>query len=59
MDDIVYVKMPDGEPKPCRASSLGYALSLGYQQCDPPQPKVAEEIVAPEPVKRRQRRSNA
>lgn len=52
MPDIVYVCMPpDGEPKPCLADQLHYAMSLGYKPCDPPQAKpTAVETIAPDPV---------
>ena len=53
MSEIVYVCMPpDGEPKPCLADQLGYALSLGYKPCDPPQAKPVVEVIAPETTSR-------
>lgn len=38
--ELVFVKFPDGDPrangpKPCLRTSLAYALSQGYEQCNP------------------------
>jgi len=47
---LAWVCGEDGVPKPCIEQQLGYAIGLGYRQCNPPGVKSEAAIVAPEPV---------
>jgi integrase len=50
--------LPAGGPRPCDPSRLGWALGLGYLQCDPPAPLEFDQPAelpgpAPEPPRKR------
>lgn len=47
---LAWVCMDDGVPKPCLFDQLGYAIGLGYKQCNPPGVKSEATTIAPDPV---------